>query len=527
MVCADAWSVIKQTHAAGMTTQRQTVVAIDCGSSAVRAYIAEVGPGHQWQVLESLSRDVDLTRSLRGGKLSRAAMESVIEALSDIMLAARSYQVQRVRAVATAALREASNTDVLLERVSTRLGVEVEVIDSGEEVRLYYEALRRLILQDSHSLKGSSLFIDLGSGNSVVGLIRGGKLVHAVDEHFGTDRLFSAFKQFHDQDDFAQAVDRVTQGAVTMMLERLPRGKVGQFLVTGTEVRALAQIIQPDQQGDICTLAADDIERWWQEITALTPTARAARCNCHVNESGLLLLASAFIRQIVRRGGLTEVLVPQVRLRDGIIADLLPGSAGANYLNRQQLLAAARDISKRFGMSRAYAVNTASLAAQIFDQTECLHGFAARERALLEFAALVHDIGAYINVRMRNKHSYYIIQSLDIAGLTELEKQVIAHVVRYHRRSEPKLSHSGFQSLPRSQRVLVSQLAAILRLAYALDVERTQRIKHVHCRVDDDRLLMAVDRHEIALEEWALSGKSVMFERVFGVSVQLIAQGAT
>jgi len=508
-----------------MNDPRRTVVAIDCGSSAVRAYIAEIGPGERWRVLESLSRDVDLTQALQGGRLSRQAMDRVAHALADIMLAARSYAVTEVRAVATAALREASNTDVLLERLASTAGIEVEVIDSGEEVRLYHEALRRLLREEKRRLRGSSLLIDLGSGNSVAGLIRSGKLVHAVDEHFGTERMYHAFRDFHDADDFAHAVDRITHGAITMMLARMPRGRIANLVVTGTEVRNLVALLRREREQPLVELSRREVDEWWHELHDLTPTARAERCDCDIPTSGLLLLATAFLRQLMDVSGLGQVLVPQLRLRDGLMADMLPGAPGPHHLGRQQLLAAARDIARRFGMNRAYAENTAALAAQLFDQTAALHHYGARERTLLEFAAWVHDVGALINVRGRNKHSFYIIQALDIAGLTELLKQVLAHVARYHRRSEPKISHAAFQRLPRAQRVLVSHLAAILRLAYALDVERTQRIRELRCTVSDGTLIIQVDRREIALEQWALGGKSDMFGRVFGLSVKLMPRG--
>jgi exopolyphosphatase / guanosine-5'-triphosphate,3'-diphosphate pyrophosphatase len=219
-----------------------------------------------------------------------------------------------------------------------------------------------------------------------------------------------------------------------------------------------------------------------------------------------------------------KILVPYLTLRDGLIADQLPGAHGSYYLSADDLMAEGMQLVIRYGGNQDYANNTAALATQIFDQTVSLHGLGERERSLLSFSALVHDIGSYINVRNRHKHTMYIIQSADIAGLSAIEKEMVANVARYHRKSQPESHHLEFQSLPRGKRVVVSYLAAILRLAYGLDVERTQRIKKVRCEVSKGRLLMHVDRRQIALERWSLASKANMFEEVFGLQVAVVAR---
>jgi exopolyphosphatase/guanosine-5'-triphosphate,3'-diphosphate pyrophosphatase len=257
----------------------------------------------------------------------------------------------------------------------------------------------------------------------------------------------------------------------------------------------------------------------------MTPAKRAERCGLTVYDAARLLPALALIRHLVQLSGADEVLVPQVTLRDGLLADLLPGAQGAHHLEPEHLIAEAKQLVSRYHGDLQYAENTASLAVQIFDQTCALHDLGQRERLLLEFAAIVHDIGSFINVRNRHKHTMYIVQSADIAGLTRQEQDVVANIARYHRKSPPEPHHEDFVALPRRARVTVAYLAAILRLAYALDVERSQRIKKVRCTVDSGRLLLHVDRRQIALERWSLTGKVSLFQEVFGLEVAIIPRG--
>jgi exopolyphosphatase/guanosine-5'-triphosphate,3'-diphosphate pyrophosphatase len=116
----------------------------------------------------------------------------------------------------------------------------------------------------------------------------------------------------------------------------------------------------------------------------------------------------------------------------------------------------------------------------------------------------------------------YIVLAADIAGLTTLEQQAVANVARYHRKSPPEPHHDEFMSLPTPHRVIVAYLAAILRLAYGLDVERAQRIKRIRVRIEPNRLLLRVDRRQIALERWSIGNKAELFKEVFGLDVVVV-----
>ncbi len=499
----------------------EVIAVIDCGSSSVRAFLAEVD-GEQQRILEDLIFPVDLTAGFTGGKLDREAMDSVVTAIEGIRAAAAAYRITNIRAVATSALREANNSDVLIERVRARCGIDLEVIDGPETARLYFAALRSLCDRADQTISGNILLLDIGAGSTCIGLIRASKLVHSVDEHYGTVRLFEQFKELRDSVDFAVTVDRFATGAARMMLARLPSQTVTNLVVTGGEVRKLVNLLHAETGAPMEVLDPKRLAAWWQEIAPLTPIGRAERCGLDVYAAARLLPAAALIIHLADETDAKRVLVPQFTLRDGLLADQLPGADGAHHLDASHLIAEAKQLVARYGGALEYAENTASLAIQIFDQTRELHGLGERERTLLEFSALVHDLGSFINVRNRHKHTMYIIQSADIAGLTQAEQDMVANIARYHRKSPPEPHHDDFTDLPRRDRVVVAYLAAILRIAYALDVERTQRIKRVRAVVDGRRLLLRVDRRQIALERWSVAAQAGLFAEVLGLEVVVV-----
>lgn len=498
----------------------QTVAAIDCGSTAVRAYVAEVGRNHA-RVLEDLRIPIDLTAGFQHGRLHRNAMDLAVTALDETMAVIGGYDVERIRAVGTSALREAVNTDMLIDRLR-RMGVHLDVIDSAEEARLYYEALRRLCKENRFRLTGTTMLVDLGGGASSTSVIRSGKLVHSVDEHFGTLRVYEVFGDLCDSLDFDTTLARYTRGAMRMMLRRLPNIRVSRVMVAGSDLRRIVEILRPGQGEPIIELPVQEITDWYHSMPEESLAARSERLGMDQRTAMRLVPAVHMLRNLCDDLQIDTIVVPGITLRDGIVADMMPGSLGPNQLGGKDLQAEARQLATRYSMDQQYAENTASLAVQLFDQTQELHHLGSRERELLEFAAWTHDLGAFINVRERHKHTQYILECTDIAGLSGLEKAMIAQVARYHRRSEPKPTHDHFHRLPRECRVTVRYLAAILRLAYALDVERVQRIRTVQCRVEDGTFFVRVDRRHISLERWSVEDKASMFAEAFGLAVVVL-----
>ena len=241
-----------------VTESARQVAVVDCGTSSVRAFIAQLPAGSgEHQVLEDLSFPVELTEAFVSGKLSRQAMDGVVNAFTAIAASARTYGITAIRAVGTAALREAVNSDVLVERLRAHLGIDLEIIDNAEEARLYSEALRQVVVRARCDLPGRTLMIDLGGGSTCIGLLANGRLVHSVDEHYGSVRILEQFHFLRDNSEFVLTIDRFALGAARMMLDRLPKGQINHLVITGGDVRNLCSLLTRKKgKGGIVPLAA-------------------------------------------------------------------------------------------------------------------------------------------------------------------------------------------------------------------------------------------------------------------------------
>jgi exopolyphosphatase/pppGpp-phosphohydrolase len=359
--------------------------------------------------------------------------------------------------------------------------------------------------------------LDAGRGSIHVSLLSFGTLVGSVNEPLGIDRVLDRFHDLSDHPHFATTIDRQIGGSIRRMLGQFQLPPLEGLIVTGHEARELAELHCGVSPGPIARLEISMLEAWWHDESQRSSQERAIEQDGDIWRANRLLIINSIMRHLGQQTALEHIEIPSIRLRDGLIEDFKPGAPGPYNLDRRRLIASAHQMAERYGTSEAYAKNSASLAEQIFDQTANLHHLGSHERDLLSFATIVHDIGASIHVRNRHLHTAYILRASEIAGLTAKDKEIVALVTRLHRSGLPPLDGPEFTVLERRVRVVVLYLASILRLAYALDVERLQRIKTITCRVDGSRLLVVTDRRQVTLERWAARDKGDLFEMVFGL----------
>jgi exopolyphosphatase/guanosine-5'-triphosphate,3'-diphosphate pyrophosphatase len=186
------------------------------------------------------------------------------------------------------------------------------------------------------------------------------------------------------------------------------------------------------------------------------------------------------------------------------------------------------DLGRKFHFDEAHSTHVADLCLQIYDQTEAWHGLDARYRLLLEVAALLHEVGLVVSTRNHHKHSMYLIINSELFGLGRKDLELVALIARYHRRAAPKPTHPIYSELDRETRILVSKLAAILRVADSLDRMHDQHIRRLHCRRRDDRLVLEIaDVEDLTLENMALKQKGGLFEMVYGCEVEFQLRSLT
>jgi len=503
------------------------VAVIDIGSNSVRMVIAQVLPDGQIETLERMHRAVRLGQdTFVHGRLGQETMNASCAILRDYKRVLETYQVRQVRAVATSAVREAANADAFLDRVYLTTSLDVEIIEAAEESRLTVSAVRRALEGVTGPRRGYTLIADVGGGSSLLTLLHDDRVEQSGAYRMGSIRLQEQLST--QQEPAERAADLLRHqiaSGVASIEAAMPLGKVRTFVAVGGDARfAARQIGRPHKKCEDLSVV---------DVTAFDELVR--RCAGHTAEELVKIFALPFadaetlvpalltFQLLLHQTHAKEILVSDTSMRDGLLLDqarLITGEEDTAYA--ESVLQSARSIGEKYHYDAPHAEHVGDLAVRLFDALREEHGLGRRHRLLLRVAAVLHDIGAFVSNRAHHKHTYYLVNNSEVFGLRREDQAIVSHVARYHRRGVPKPTHVEYMSLPRDRRMEISKLAALLRVADALDHSHSQQIREIELeRLSDELVISVRGVSDLALERRAMAVKSDLFEDLYGLRLRL------
>jgi exopolyphosphatase/guanosine-5'-triphosphate,3'-diphosphate pyrophosphatase len=237
-----------------------------------------------------------------------------------------------------------------------------------------------------------------------------------------------------------------------------------------------------------------------------------------------VLPTMTLLNQLVRKLDPDAIWISSLRLIDGLEVNqaIENGSHAVKFDPTEETVASALTLSNWYHVDEKHRDTTVTFALQLFDRLRKLHQLGKRERLLLETAALITDIGSYIDTHSHAKNSEYIINSSDIMGLSSRELTIVATIARYHTSATPQLDMSALKTFSGAERLVVAKLSALLRVADSLDTSRKQKIDLISVSTKNGRVtITASSRENLELEKWTLAQKGHFFEAVFGMPIRL------
>ena len=495
---------------------------MDVGSNALRLAIAEFKSPDRYKILERRRVPVRLGESVfKTNRIAPETLDLALDAFRDFRRCMEEYDVVLHRAVATSATREAKNRAAFLERVHTETGIDLDLIPGPEEARLV-----GLAVQSKVRLRGTSLIMDVGGGSSELALVQRGQILLVESHNLGTVRLL---EQMGDAPagHSLRILRETIRAARFPLLESLRGSAVTQLIGTGGNIEALATLTgngpgkMDSGERRPVALPLERLRRHLVALAALSPEERAKKFDLRPDRADVIVPAGAIFEYVVTRTRVRQITVPFVGLVDGVLLDLAreAGASGKKELESSQTLNAALGVMRKYESDPKHPRHVAELSLSLFDQLKAVHDMGKRDRLLLEIAALLHEIGNYISASGHHRHAYYIISESPILGLSDEELHVVACVARYHRKAPPDTSHECYAELPERARDRVRALAAILRLADALDHDHRQRVVDVSAKKRDSELILkARTRGDVTLDEWSVGEKGGdLFKEEFGL----------
>jgi exopolyphosphatase/guanosine-5'-triphosphate,3'-diphosphate pyrophosphatase len=499
------------------------IAALDAGSNAIRAVVARAGSSTEVRELASARWTVRLGHGVfNKRRLDQRTAARAVDAFAQFRSLLDRYEVAQYCAVATSAVREAANRDAFVARVRRQAGVELTVIDSAEEARLAREA----VFAAAGGRFAPRVIADLGGGSLEVSFLRGRKVTRAMAMPLGAVRLMEMFNLAGSftPDAFARLRRRVlamlnSQGRV------FPRGARGSVVACGGNAEALARLAPGPRVAGFNTIHLSRLDDMLWDILECDVEERMEAFGVRRDRAEVMGVAAVVFTTLGEWLGAKQLLVPAVGVREGILHDLAAahfGPATAHDERAEALRQQARRFAARMHSDATHCEQVRRLAAQLFHQLAPVHGLAPEQRVPLELAALLHDVGRIVHTRAHHKHGEYLVRHADIPGLGRHQQDVVACLVRYHGKATPEAHHRLYRSLASAERLRVRQLAALLRIAVALDADNTQAVRRVEAKVQHDTVwLRAAAGAQARLDFGELRRKAHYFEREFGVHVRI------
>jgi len=397
---------------------------IDSGSNAIRLVAAEFRSRSSYRVLRSERAPVRLGHGVfLNGRLTPAAMDAAVDAVGSFRKILDDLAVDHFRAVATSAVREATNGAPFVARVARETGVELEPITGAEEARLAYTAVARRIPL------GSTPWVtaDLGGGSVEVSLIDDTGILWSESHTMGSVRLL---EELAGAEDDPGRFRRVLSEYVATLRIPFPPENVAGFVATGGNIETLARLtgIPADRDG-VVRIETGDLRSVIDTLARLSYRRRVEELGLREDRADVILPAAMVYERLAVLSGAGFIHVPKVGVKEGVLLDQV--DALTRRESREEALdeavrKAALNLGRRYFFDEPHARRVATLAASLFDQLRELHGLASGDRRLLVAASLLHDIGSYISRKKHHHHSYYLIRNSDLTGLASGEIQLVA-----------------------------------------------------------------------------------------------------
>jgi exopolyphosphatase/guanosine-5'-triphosphate,3'-diphosphate pyrophosphatase len=503
------------------------LAAIDVGTNSFHLIIVEVEPSTG--KFSILTREKEIVRLGSGSSdmkyLTEDAVRKALITLKRFKALADSSNAP-LRAVATSAVREAKNQLDFISRVYDEIGITIEVASGVEEARyIYLGVLQALPVYDK-----KILLIDIGGGSTefLVGYRR--EIAFDSSLKLGSIRLTQRF--FPDGRTNPRSVKECRQyirGYMQPIVRDLSNYSYELTIGSSGTIMNLSNIINgKSSKGDSTYFTKDELSDTVNKIIeAETPKSRTKIPGLDPARADIIAAGALLLDEIFRSLKLKEMKVSEFALREGVIFDTIEklymphAHKGLSDIRYKSVM----HVAENFRFEREHSLQVCKLALKIFDATRKIHKLGDTEREYLEAAAILHEVGLYVAHSQHHRHSYYLIRNSEMLGFNENEKEIIANVARYHRKSHPKSKHPDFIKLSPNDQKIIRKLSAILRIADGLDRSHTSVVCDIEASITDDKVIFIISTKDNVypeLELWGAENKKSLFEEVYNIKAEFL-----
>lgn len=501
------------------------IALIDLGTNAVRFDVHDIGPDGLARRLHRERLAVRLGEGVfQRGRIGAAALRRTVAAFQSFHKTCRDLGVEKITAFGTSALRDASNSEIVLHTLRRRSGIDVRVISGQEEARLIAQG----VLAHRATDPAPVALVDIGGGSVEITFCRGRRILRSSSFKLGAARL---------QQVFLKTVPPARGGGKDAPLKKLrrhirsvlaegaPRGgwpRARKIIGSAGTIRALERIHR-DAGGN--RLSPGDVERWAERFSTLTPAGLLRIPGMDPKRVDIILAGAVVLGEVAERLKANHIEATDFALRDGMLEEEIRGQRRGTRTSLGMHLGDIMATARRWGQPPTHLRNVERFARTLFDRLAPLHRLKPFWRDTLVAAACLQDVGEIVSPVHHERHSHYMVLHADVPGLENREAEFLAGLALWHKAGKPEKKEWPFSD--KTKRSPFLKILALLRIVDALDKPRSHRVSlaTVRRRPGAVRLFLRGQRAAVDLAVLRVEQKKELFEKVFNADLSAVGPG--
>ena len=497
--------------------------AIVIGSTETEMKIFELSPRRGMKEIDHISTRINLgVDAYSKGQLAVEKVKELCLVLKEFKTVMEGYKVDAYRICATSALREIRSALITKDYIEKQTGLTIEILSNSEQRFLDYKSIASESSSFETIIQNGTAIVDIGGNSIQISVFDNDKLITTQNIRMGKVSTREKFLPLAKNNAHFEKL-------VLELLEHELNG-FGKLYQKDRQIKNLV-VVESDLQSltgreqhpvaSISMISAEQFQKLYQQIVYLNPDEITEKFEVSADAALLVVPSAIFCKCLLDKLGAENLWLSSMSMSDGIGYDYAVANkfVRSSHNFEEDIIAASRNIAKRYKSNMAHIRNMEDLTLQIFDKMKKVHGMNQRDRLLLQISVIIHNCGKYISLTNVAECAYNIIMATEIIGLSHAERQIIANVVKFNTLEFCYYDElATFSSISREEYLIIAKLTAILRMANALDRSHKQKFKDVNITLRDDKLIIAVNSQEdLTLEKGTLAEKTEFFEEVFNV----------
>lgn len=501
----------------------KTFAAVGIGSTVTEMKIFECSSRKAMKEIDWIAARLNIgLDAYKKGRIDRSNIEELCTILLDFKRIMQGYRVTDYKVCATSAFRESRNMLIMRDYIEKQTGLKIEVLSNSEQRFVDYKSIASVTSEFETIIQSAAAIVDIGGNSMQISLFDKDKLITTQNIRVGSvttrERLAPLQKNCEH---FEKMVIEILNHELAGFGRLYQKDRqIKNLIVVGGNLLELMRQYEKENK-TITSVTKSQFQSIYDKIIGMNQEEIAEKYDISSEQAAGIVPSAIFCRCMIENFGAETLWIPDYSLCDGLAYDYAVKNRYIQSCHsfEEDIIAAARSISKRYKCSQAHIKNLEEIALQVFDRMKKIHGMSKRDRLLLQISIILHNCGKFISLEDVSECAFNIIMATEIIGLSHVEREMIAYTVKFN--TSPFIYYDELRErtgLGREEYMVVAKMTAILRIVNALDRTHQQKCKDVTVVLKEHELrITAATREDLSLEIGTFNDKAEFFEEVFNV----------